>query len=466
MAARLFPLPLTPFERHMLDDDVPGYPMTCLMQLGFRGSLDRHVFCEVFSEVLANHPLLQARISGAESRRPQWVSDSGDANCLCWREDGGSASSEIMAGMDPTREPGFRLVVDRNGETTMMSMIFHHACCDGVGAARFLEDLLTAYHSRIVGTPAGAGVPPVEPARLRRRGSYPRMGWLPIRVAQEIRTFIKEGHHWLCHRVTPLGHPHPPPPAEIAGDDSLLDFPTHMFSETESNDLRALARQRGVTLNDLLLTALFLTLEHWNAQHAPDVVTPWLRIAVPQNLREQDDHQMPAANKVTMCFLTRTHEACRKAQTLLAGIRREMTYARHWLRGKGLLRALSLLQRIPGLEDSLLRGERSLCTAVLSNMGNFDRWFCSSLPREGRFLRCGDLRLHRVTALSPVRPKTHAAFFVASYGGQLQISMRRDARVFTKDQAQQLLDRFLEDIRSLAGKLGDPVSGTPVSGNV
>ncbi len=449
MAPRLFPLPLTPFERHMLNDEAPGYPMTCMMQMGMVGTMDRQLFSNAFADVVRQHPLLRARIDGASSGRPRWVEYAEKESRLHWPAERASESRIIRDPMDPTQEPGFRLVVFQDGQRTRVTMVYHHACCDGIGAGRFLDDLLTAYHRRATGAPSPTAEAATDVPRLLRRGRAPLMGWFPVRLTQEIRTFVKEGHHWLCHPVTPLGRPQSPL-EQSPDNDSLSDYPTHVLSETESAVLLTLARQLGVTLNDFLLTALFQTLEDWNARYAPETVTPWLRISVPQNLREEADRRLPAANKVTMCFLTRTHAVCRQPTHLLASIHREMASARRWLRGKGLLRAFHLLQTIPGLADKVLRRGRCLCTTVMSNLGDYDRWFGNSLPREGRLLRCGDLRLQTITALSPVRPKTHAAFFLASYAGQLQISLRRDPHTLTQDQAQQLLAQFLEHIRNLA----------------
>ncbi len=62
---RLPPLPLTPFERYMLADDQPGYPMVAVMELQFGGRLDVDLLRAAFVPAIERHPLLVARIQGA-----------------------------------------------------------------------------------------------------------------------------------------------------------------------------------------------------------------------------------------------------------------------------------------------------------------------------------------------------------------------------------------------------------------
>ncbi|NLF07741.1 MAG: hypothetical protein GX594_07145, partial [Pirellulaceae bacterium] len=42
--AAIFPLPLTAFERYMLLDDSPGYPMVFALSARLSGEIDRRIF--------------------------------------------------------------------------------------------------------------------------------------------------------------------------------------------------------------------------------------------------------------------------------------------------------------------------------------------------------------------------------------------------------------------------------------
>ena len=72
--ASIFPLPLVAFERYMLADDRPEYPMTFTLTLRLAGTVDREAFEAAVDEALARHPLLVALVEGSSRRRPRWVS--------------------------------------------------------------------------------------------------------------------------------------------------------------------------------------------------------------------------------------------------------------------------------------------------------------------------------------------------------------------------------------------------------
>lgn len=443
MHAKCLPLPLTIFERYMLDDDQADYPMTCIMQVRLSGTIDRAAFSDVFCEVLAGHPLLNATVDLSRRGSPCWIPADGVASEVEWSTADDGDEFRITDRIDLESETGMRFRVRQDSSGVVATMLFHHACSDGIGAVRFLEDLLTAYHVRLGGDIRQTS----DISRLPLRGQIPRIGRLPARLANEARTLVREGHQWLFHSVTPLGCPSRWP--LIERDESLEDIPTHAFDEATLSRLLAIARDRGLTLNDVLLAALFGTIAQWNDRYPPARRTPWLRIAVPQNLRVSADRWMPAANKVTMCFITRARKACGHSDILLRGIGAEMAAARHWLRGKGLLRAIGLVQAIPGLRRGFLASDPCLATVVLSNIGDYSRWFCDSLPRDGVFARAGDLRVKGITIVPPVRPNTHAAFCAASYGGVFRISVRRDPHCLDRSDALELLSLYASQIARL-----------------
>ncbi len=447
MCASLFPLPLTVFERHMLLDDRPDYPMTCAAEFGFSGTIRRETFSEVFRDVLVRHPLLSARVDRSNRQRPCWVPAGGVGPAIEWREIDDSATFGLNDRIDLESEAGMRFQVLEHSGDASATMFFHHACCDGIGAARFVEDLLTGYHLRVDPGSRPDILRDADTLRLPVRGRIPRVGRFPARFAQEVRTFVREGLHWLYHPPSPLGRPEGPHDADSCSAPRV-GFLTREFDAEFSSRLRATAKRRGVTINDVLVAALFAAVCKWNAGYPSDASTPWLRIAVPQNLREPADRWMPAANKVTMCFLTRTVPSCGNTSKLLEGIGVEMAAARYWLRGKGLIRAMGLAQAVPVLKRRFLEQGRCLATVVLSNLGDFDRWFCSSLPRERNCVRAGDICLERITLVAPVRPRTHAAFCAGSYGGVLRVSMRPDPRFFTIDRAEELLTLYASQLEA------------------
>ncbi len=80
--AALFPLPLSAFERYMLSDDRPDYPMVFATQLRLSGEIDRPAFESSFGEARLASPL--AVCAGAAPRGP--------ARSGCWPKTAGRPS--------------------------------------------------------------------------------------------------------------------------------------------------------------------------------------------------------------------------------------------------------------------------------------------------------------------------------------------------------------------------------------
>ena len=53
-----------------------------------------------------------------------------------------------VIGLDIGSRTGLRVWVRQGDGASRIVMQFHHACCDGIGAYRFLGDLLAAYGAR------------------------------------------------------------------------------------------------------------------------------------------------------------------------------------------------------------------------------------------------------------------------------------------------------------------------------
>ena len=62
-AMSLFPLPLSTFERYMLADDRPEYPMAFVARVKLCGTLRREVFGAALDETLSRHPLFCALVA-------------------------------------------------------------------------------------------------------------------------------------------------------------------------------------------------------------------------------------------------------------------------------------------------------------------------------------------------------------------------------------------------------------------
>ena len=139
-----FPQPFTSFERLMLLDDRADYPMTIHVELGFTGRLKKAIFLAALELTIARDPLLHARMAW-RGRWPYWIGRAEHSPTVSWQEAEPPEYPQRPPRLDLVRGPGLAVHVYEGGDKTSASFLFHHCCCDGQGARRFLFDLVSAY---------------------------------------------------------------------------------------------------------------------------------------------------------------------------------------------------------------------------------------------------------------------------------------------------------------------------------
>lgn len=127
---------------------------------------------------------------------------------------------------------------------------------------------------------------------------------------------------------------------------SSLPFP--LLRAEDLLRLRRHAKQTGSTLNDLLLRDLFLSFRDWMQATDSQRQGSTLRIGIPQNLRQDADNAMPAANRMGMVFLDRDFRLPVNPKDLLDGIRRETAQIKRWSLGLGMVSVVNWSGRVRG----------------------------------------------------------------------------------------------------------------------
>jgi hypothetical protein len=197
-----------------------------------------------------------------------------------------------------------------------------------------------------------------------------------------------------------------------------------------------------VTLNDLLLRDLFVTLAEWN-RSTPEAGRP-IRILVPTNLRAEEDCRMPAANVLSFAFLVRRATEIADQHRLLTGIRDETKLIKRWRLGLYFVGGLAIASRWPSLLRWFLNRRWPFATAVFSNLGNI--FSQTPLPRDQGKLVSGGLMMDQVGGVPPLRRDTRLGIVVATYAGQLCVFLRCDPRWFSGDMQRQLLAAYARRI--------------------
>jgi len=440
--ADLFPLPLVPFERYMLADERPAYPMTGYIELEFSGEFERGAFEGAVEEIVPRHPLYCAQIERLPKQGLCWVAAGDFMPRLDWSDLDAPRECPGDGAIDLAKETGLRLWVRQGGGRARLTVQLHHACADAVGTFQLLGDLLAAHAERTGGHQAVREAVALDPAALRHRGQFDVKLPEPVSGWQIARSAVTEGVKFLGRRPMPL-EPLARPAGEAVPAAPFPGIGMYTFDAARTAALREAAKTHRATLNDVLLRDAFQTMLAWNARHDGPPRGRWLRINMPTNLRGRKDYRTPAANIMSYAFLTRQLDECRDPEALLAGIRQETDAIRNWSLGLLFLDGLGFTLKVPGLLRLVTGPRRCLASLVVSNVGDAAWHFRAKFPKIDGRLRAGHLTLERATGAPPVRPMTRATVVVSRHAGELTLGVRCDPRLFSWADTEALLAQYV-----------------------
>lgn len=442
-ASRILPLHLSPLERFFLFEDRPGYPMTFVIELALRGVVDRPAWESALEQALQQQPLLTAQLGRAKGDRICWLPAGKPPLCV-WQSADEPLPLPADERIDLNRQPGLRVWMRQGSDRAIATMQFHHACTDGIGAYRFIGELLATYGQLIEGPQRFA---PSELVPNLLRGRFQRA--LGREVPVGLRTTWR-----ACRYAAALYRGRPVPLSVPAGRDGTREtaFPgycTHSFDRADHQHLRQAAASAGVMLNDLLLRDLFLTLAQWEAAHRGESSRRRLRIMMPADLRHTEDCAMPAANMVGYTFQARTSRDCAAPDELLQSLGAETSRVKHLRTGADFLETL-LAADYMKLMRWTIPTRRALCTAVFSNVADPSRRFTARLPREAGQVRAGNLLLEDITGVPPYRPLTRATISIFQYDRRLTVCLRCDPQSFHIADTRQVLALYADRLAASA----------------
>jgi len=441
---RLFPLPLTAFERYTLLDGQTDAGLEFTLFIEVEGTVDRETFEAAIAFATIRHPLLRATIV-RRWWRTYWSLDHGHQTEIYWKQ-----VQEFPAvwrkPLDLARQPGLSVLVQVGDGRARITARFHHACTDGVGAAQWLDDVMVRYATLTGGTDLVPAQNTIEPSRLVDRGRY---RWpLPLsmrRIGQSIRNFYKH----LCQLPRPLATREPrtePLPAETPPFDLVV----HEFSAEETGALRRLAREKQVSLNAWLLCDLFRTIAVWNrADQGRWFGNPWYRICMPMSLRERSDAATPAVNLLGLTFLQRRRaSALGGREELLRGVEEECGNIKQLRRGTLFLQNLGLVAAVPGLLRMIMGWPVCYCTMTLTNLGDPGRRLQTQFPRQDGKLVFGNLVVASFGGAPPLTRYLHATISVHTYRDRLTLNLYMSPQRLSRGDAERFLKIYVGELRS------------------
>jgi hypothetical protein len=448
----LLTLPLTAFEELLFWEDRPAYPCSCFARFQFSGRFDHEAFESALRCVMPRHPLLTARLE-MRGRRPFWRMQPDAVPEIQWLSGPTGQSLPAARHQDLRKEIGLGLFVVENSDSCDVTAQFHHACCDGVGIQALVSDLLVTY---ALGKGARSGrlrLPKLDPDRLARRGTYGLTLWKLVKMLPGQILGLPGAGRFFSRSPSPL-LPH----RALPDDDALpAGFPatrTHTFTRGETTALSKAAQRLNVTVNDLLVRDVYLTLGEWRARHSVGDDDDWLRMMVPMNLRAAQDRLLPAANVVGSVFLDRRGRDFAHTGQLLAGIAHELQLIKDHRLSLIFIYGLHVLNSVPGGLRRIARGDRCMLSIIFSNLGR--PLLRCPLPRENGRLVAGDVTLERIDGTVPLPPYNCATFTAMEYAHRLSMTLHHDPRVVDTAQADDLAATFVRRVQATVSTNGDP----------
>jgi hypothetical protein len=442
----IFPLELSTFEMLMLADARPDYPMIADLELHFEGRLERDAFERGLAFALERNPLFTCLVVPGRRGAAQWR-QSGRQPQVDWATWGVPVEG-YGEPMNLEREVGLKVWVRASAERSTMLLHFHHACSDGLGAYAFIEDFLVGYNAATPGA-APVAARPLEPERLRRRGAIPVMARsLALRLVEPFLG-VWEGYRFFSAAPLTLTGANPSPRR-----GGQAQFVTHTCNRAEVEGLRVAATRAKATLNDVLLRDLMVTLRQWPGSEGPPSEERYLRILMPQSLRDAGGGRMPACNSLGFAFITRKAGDCDAPRDLLASIARETAQVRRWRLSGLFVGALAVTQSL-GVLAWLLQRRFCFATATLSNLGHPMRRFVSRFPRVPRGLAVGNVVFQGLTGGPPLRPLTRASLGVSFAGDTMTVCLKGDLGFFSQEEIDRLLAAYVSQLQSTAASAYD-----------
>lgn len=439
---RLFPLTLTAFERFMQTDDRADYPMTFVIEMDFEGVLKKTEFEDAVEQTLLRHPLLTSRIEIGKRDLPVWIPQEDLKPTISYGAESDLIECPEGDQFDNTQEAGVRIYVRQGTEKVRITFYFDHKCTDGVGAHIVCGEIMAYYANGVEGKEV-AQLPEQNPLLLKTRQQRQlvyggisltqRPHWHAWKYAFKVAGFASQT---LASRFKKTDK-------QLRPRFGVL---TDSLDPAEHKVLREAAVQHGVTVNDIVIAELFLTLVKWN-KSLGKLKRRKFKVLMPSNLRQRGDDEMPCANMTTYNFISRKPKECQDRFSLVKSIRDDTNEIKTKNTGADFLEAIAKGFGLSWLIPFVVSSRSTLSSAVISNVGDPTRRYTCRIPREKGDVVCGNLKLEQVGGSPPLRPNTRAAWAITTYRRKLSVSVRLDPFLYDQDDSVKILEMYLNGLR-------------------
>lgn len=454
-----FPLKLTLWEEFFLVDDYRNYPANFMVRIRCRGQLPERILQDALRQSIQRHPLFGCRIV-IRRNQAYWIKDDSPELPVVYHSVQRVPEPRPLKPFQPTLERLWRVDVFEQPEDVEgdfrsdIHVEIHHSLCDGLGAIQFISDVARTIHV-LSGRENGSHSGDVQLARTDP-GLLPDRGRIPISWREFFRAIPY--HAWSLTAAVRLAFTRIDSLVRIESVPELLDRPHARLgyrklklSETESAGLRRCARKNRTTVNSIMLTLLFQTMELWRRSNGDPVST--LRIMVPFNERTLRDQGLPACNRVSLSPFTRTQTEIRNPQRLLSSLDHSVRVLKKTRLGLNFHRGLRFCKTVFGSLQRLANTNRVGATCLFANVGNLNTVL--GLPHRHGQVLCGPIIIEDVDLIPPLRPGTSFGMTFHEFDGCSRLAVHYDTNAIPDRCIGDFLALLHDRIRRLlaAGEL-------------
>ncbi len=432
------PWPFAPIEELDCYLETAAEPSLVQLETHVQGHLDPAALASALADALAADPAARRQLvaNSRWRRRLRWAPVPGGRagaalTVISWEtpEDLAALRDRLSAWPIPLRDGAVRLILGAGPEHDVVVLQTHHAAFDGISSVTLLAAICAAYrrqaHVAAGSRPGGgSGLPPVippaaptQPARAARPGRQwvLRVPGAVTRIAPQGMQPGRPGYGSVRRRVVvPRPVRHGPGP-----------FPT---------------------VNDLLVTALILAVDRWNAAHGQR--GGLIRIGIPVNNRDPRHRWSGQGNQTRLIRVTARPGQRADAAALLLRVAAQTRAARQQPR-PGLDAASRLLATgwaPTGVKRRAARLAQRLAapvgtdTSVISNLG--------IVPEPPSFSGNGQEPLW---FSGPARMPRGLGVGAATVGGQLYLCVHYRPALLDQDAAERFTALYFRALDELAG---------------
>ena len=437
-------LPSSVIERYLARRSHGG-AMVFEAWLVLDGSLDIDRLREAWRMTLDRHPRVHSVLVGRGRRQhwrvgpvdltssfvvqpPELLGATAETSLNGTADSHGAGQTTAMDGdVSPHHGVGAKLVVSSTkSEQWGIRFLFHHACCDGVGAARMMDQVFRFYQGslRAAGGVARRQEPPGESQRPRATpGTSGGSALTAIPDLRNVLTTVR-GRNIRLRRhgnVQPAeaspGAPASGSVCEPCGDETLV----LKIDPEASARVRDRLRRQNVSLNDFAVAATLHALAAVTSESAAR--SRYIMVMNPVETRQWADRRS-SANHLGFAFIRRRHDELTSLSESVESVSRQLRDVRRFGFATELASGIAMVESIPGALRLVEKIGWFTPTASLTCVSSVRIGKRFGVATETPTQNLGAASLHSLLATAPIQCGGELAVTAGDTGKQIVLTFR------------------------------------------